>query len=272
MKGVTPSTPDLINQLESEREDQAKLDSGEYDEEDEEEYEDDEDDEEYEDDEQLALPADEVAVLPPEVAKASYVGDKYEPEGGTSEVEKSRARAEKAGRRVGDDLENIGEEGQESAQAVADTAGDAADASGKRLRKTGRRVGDNLEEIRKAGETAFGESGDVVRNQADRAADNFQEGVEEAGNTVKDLAGIAQSTAEDAGKQLRGTGEEIRENLEDIGQEGQKVLGRGGDAVGKQVITSFANTPAYFCEKIIVKVMQMTLLKLFGCLSNDFSM
>ena len=242
MKGVTPSTPDLINQLESEREDQAKLDSGEYDEEDEEEYEDDENDEEYEDDEELALPADEVAVLPPEVAKASYVGDKYEPEGETKlgdEVEKSRARAEKAGRRVGDDLENIGEEGQESAQAVADTAGDAADASGKRLRKTGRRVGDNLEEIRKAGETAIGESGDVVRNQAERAADNFQEGVEEAGNTAKDLAGIAQASAEDAGKQLRGTGEEIIDNLEDIGEEGRKVLGRGGEGVGRQVIASF---------------------------------
>lgn len=65
MKGVTPSTPDLINQLDSETKDQAKLDS----------YPDEEyDDEEDFEDDGGSLPLDEAVVLSPGGATASYVG------------------------------------------------------------------------------------------------------------------------------------------------------------------------------------------------------
>jgi hypothetical protein len=65
MKGVTPSTPDLINTLDSETKDQAKLDS----------YPDEEyDDEEDFEDEGGSLPLDEAAMLSPGGANASYVG------------------------------------------------------------------------------------------------------------------------------------------------------------------------------------------------------
>lgn len=144
-------------------------------------------------------------------------------------------RVQRTGKRVGDNLEDIQAEGQESARAVSDSASDAADASGKRLQKAGERVGKNLEEVGKAGQTAFGESGDVVNQQARRAVDNVQEGLEEAGKTTQDLASIAQDNAEDAGKQLRKAGENITGDLQDVGKEGQKVLQRGGEAVADQI-------------------------------------
>ncbi|XP_024397010.1 uncharacterized protein [Physcomitrium patens] len=144
-------------------------------------------------------------------------------------------RAKRTGKRVGDNLEDIQAEGQESARAVSGSASYAADTSGKRLQKAGERVGKNLEEVGKAGQTAFGESGDVVNQQAGKAVDNVQEGLEEAGKTAQDLASIAQDNAEDAGKQLRKAGENITGDLQDVGKEGQKVLQRGGEAVADQI-------------------------------------
>lgn len=209
-------------------------------------FEGEDDDDEVGDDKEvrIPLPADEAAALDPAVARASYIGDKYE--AGTEKGLGDRAadtagaaadaagvrrddpnarRAQKTGKRVGDNLEDIGEEGQESVRAVSESASDAVDASGKRLQKAGRRVGQNLDEARKAGESG----------QAGRAVDNIQEGVEEAGKTAQDLAGIAQENAEDAGKRLREAGNNITDDLQNVGKEGQKVLERGAGALSKQV-------------------------------------
>ncbi|KAG0565903.1 hypothetical protein KC19_7G022400 [Ceratodon purpureus] len=204
-----------------------------------------EEDEEEEDYEEvrIPLPADEAAVLDPAIARASYVGDKYEAgsekglgdraadtagavadAAGVRRDDPNARRAQKTGKRVGDNLEDIGQEGQESAKAVSDSARDTADASGKRLQKAGRRVGQNLDEARKAGQS--GEAG--------RAVDEIQEGVEEAGKTAQDLAGIAQENAEDAGKRLREAGSNIGDDLQNVGKEGQKVLERGAGAVSEQ--------------------------------------
>ena len=126
--------------------------------------------------------------------------------------------------RVGENLEDIRVEGQESAQAVSQSASDSVDAGGRRVQRAGRRVGQNLDEARRAGQA--GEAG--------RAVDNIQEGVEEAGRTAQDLAGIAQEGAEDAG-QLRDAGSSIGDDLQNVGQEGQKALERSAGAVSKQV-------------------------------------
>ena len=127
--------------------------------------------------------------------------------------------------RVGENLEDIRVEGQESAQAVSQSASDSVDAGGRRVQRAGRRVGQNLDEARRAGQA--GEAG--------RAVDNIQEGVEEAGRTAQDLAGIAQEGAEDAGQRLRDAGSSIGDDLQNVGQEGQKALERGAGAVSKQV-------------------------------------
>lgn len=168
----------------------------------------------------IPLPADEAAALDPKIARASYVGDKYE----ASEEKGLGDRAAETGKRVGDNVEEIREEGQESAQAIQESASETADASGKRLQKAGRRVGRSLDDARRAGQAG----------ETDLAVDSVQEGVEEAGKTAQDLAGIAQENAEDAGKRLREAGSSIGEDLQNVGKEGQNVLERGAGAVTKR--------------------------------------
>lgn len=258
MKGVTPSQPDLLNQLEKEQNDQAELDSQDF--EDDEGYEDEDVDIEDDSDE-APLPADEAAVLPPGVAKASYVGDKYEPTEGEEKglgdqieesvenvanttgqaADDSSRRLQKSGRKVGDNVDEIRKEGQRSVEDIAGSTGDAADASAKRLQRTGRRVGDNLEEIRKEGESVVREGVEAVDKQSGGALSNIQEGVEEAGNTAQELGDMAQETADVSGKRLRDAGKDVRDNLAEIGEEGGKVVEKGGEAVREQVRTTLCS-------------------------------
>ena len=99
--------------------------------------------EDYDDEE--PLPGDEPAAsLGDRTAEtAGAVADAA----GVSRDDPTVRTAETSGKRVGDDLGDIREEGEDSARAVAGDARDAVDASGQRVQRAGRRVGQNLDEV-----------------------------------------------------------------------------------------------------------------------------